>query len=427
MTKENKIQSSNASLTMQIISLICSEPYRVFFPLGVLMGIVGVSHWLFFGMGWIKSYSTHFHSSIQIQAYMSSFVIGFLLTAMPRFSQTETASFKEFISFLILILGIFGFQVFGNVALANLCFVLLLLFLARFAFIRFRKRKTLYPPIEFVWIPMAIFHGILGALIIIGGQLKWLSGESIGVGKLLAEQGFLLSIVIGVGGFLGPRLMGVYQLIRQSKISFKEQEFGISGPRIQTHLALGVLLFFSFWLEGFGYRTLGYGLRAFVVSSEFLWPGSITRLPRVPDFFARLLWISFWMVTIGYWAVLLFPTFRVVMLHLVFIGGYSLMTFSVATMVVLSHGGEASRLHHPLLVLWIVAIGLLVAVVLRVASVFFPNFYFNVLAIASASWVVAGISWLCFVAPRILRVPHEGEFEKSHEKAMKRVLEDNKC
>ncbi len=409
-----------------LFSVFCKEPYRIFFPLGIVAGAVGASHWLFFALGWIKSYSTLFHSAIQMQAYMACFVIGFLLTSMPRFAQADFTSAKEFLVFLFLVFGILGFQIFGFWSLANLCFIGLLAALARFAFVRFRKKETLDPPLEFVWIPIAIFHGMVGSLIMIFVQFGWASPWLLAAGKPMVEQGFLLSVVMGVGGFLGPRLMGFYQLIKPSEISRKEREFQIPGPRIQIHLIAGVLLFCSFWLEGLGYRAWAYGLRALLVTSEFLWTGSITHFPKVSDFFAKLLWISFWMVVIGYWMVVIFPLYRTIMLHLVFIGGFSLMTFSVATMVTLSHAGEAVKLHHPLLVLWIVAIGLGCALILRVLAVFFPSFYFNVLGVASAFWLLAGVSWLCFVTPRILKIPDPGEFEQSHEEAKKRILDPGK-
>lgn len=68
-----------------VIRRIAEEPYRIFFPLAILGGMIGVTHWLFYAMDWIPHYSMLFHSSVQIQAYMGSFVLGFLLTALPRF------------------------------------------------------------------------------------------------------------------------------------------------------------------------------------------------------------------------------------------------------------------------------------------------------------------------------------------------------
>src|SRR3990172_8047764 len=97
----------------RILNLFSREPYRLFFPLGILIGMFGVSHWLFFALGWTQSYSNVFHASIQMQGYMSCFIIGFLLTAMPRFASAPSASKQELFSFLVLTLGIAVFLQMG--------------------------------------------------------------------------------------------------------------------------------------------------------------------------------------------------------------------------------------------------------------------------------------------------------------------------
>ena len=114
------------------------------------------------------------------------------------------------------------------------------------------------------------------------------------------------------------------------------------------------------------------------------------------------------------------------MLHLVFIGGFSLMAFSVATVVTLSHSGEAKALQRQLWALWVVAVGLAVALVLRVISglpIDIGINYFTILGIAAGFWTVAAVLWLCFISPKVLRVPNVGEFERQHELAKQRLLD----
>ena len=53
-----------------------SEPFRVFFPLGVGFGLIGVSHWLWYHAGLIETYSCHYHGLVQIQCFEASFVVG---------------------------------------------------------------------------------------------------------------------------------------------------------------------------------------------------------------------------------------------------------------------------------------------------------------------------------------------------------------
>src|SRR3989338_4189974 len=83
----------------------CREPYRIFFPLGVWMGAVGIGHWLFYALHWLPRYSGFFHSSIQIMVYMNCFVAGFLMTAIPRFTSTHSANPREVLWFIFLFAG----------------------------------------------------------------------------------------------------------------------------------------------------------------------------------------------------------------------------------------------------------------------------------------------------------------------------------
>lgn len=55
-------------------------------------------------------------------------------------------------------------------------------------------------------------------------------------------------------------------------------------------------------------------------------------------------------IFLGSWAAFIFSSYRVAMLHLVFLGGYSLMTFTVATMVITSHAGKSEQLRRPSIV-----------------------------------------------------------------------------
>src|SRR3989338_7905808 len=110
-------------MSSKVLSAIGREPYRIFFPLGICFGIVGVSHWLFFALGWIPSYSMMFRSSIQMQAYMSCFVIGFLLTSIPRFSGSPPAKPSELFFFLLFVAGIIGFYGSSLFFLCALCFL----------------------------------------------------------------------------------------------------------------------------------------------------------------------------------------------------------------------------------------------------------------------------------------------------------------
>lgn len=116
------------------------------------------------------------------------------------------------------------------------------------------------------------------------------------------------------------------------------------------------------------------------------------------------------------------PRHRVGILHLAFLGGLSLMTFSVGTMVVLSHADQAALLRRPLWVFHPVQWGVLGAVAARLAAEIQPAFYFQWLAVASVSWLAAALSWLTFALPHVVRPVPAESFERIHEEAKRRLL-----
>ncbi len=402
-----------------MLSTIKREPYRIFFPLGILIGIYGVSHWLFFALGWIPSYSSFFHASIQIQGYMACFIIGFLLTAIPRFASAPHASFTELLSFLILTIGGVIFHSMNQIVFAEGIFLVWLFAVLGFVVRRFRKKKVNHPPVEFVWIPIGIFHAMVGAFLVIVSQLKFVPAWLMEVGKPLILQGFVLSIVLGVGGFLAPRLMGRSEIIQRYDHDAAQGKQRIK--RTLLYLVTGILLFSSFWIEGLGYKVQAYGLRATVVLFCFVRNHIFPHPPKVSDGYVRLLAVSIWMIALGYLLLPFFSKYRTALLHLVFLGGYSLMTFAVATMVIVSHSGFAPRLKRRLWALDVVAMGIAVSLILRIGAVFNPSHYFTMLGISSIFWSITAITWLGCMIPYLGQVPAPDAFERNHEEMKRRI------
>ena len=122
------------------IDLICNEPYRLFFPLGVLIGMLGTSHWLLYALGWTQSYSGFFHASI--------------------------------------------FHVFQLRILAELCYMGWFAALMVFAARRFKGRsKNVTPPVDFVWLPVA-------AAVWIFAGASWLAFILPRISRVLSKEEF---------------------------------------------------------------------------------------------------------------------------------------------------------------------------------------------------------------------------------------------
>src|SRR5215510_15562617 len=69
-----------------------TDPYRIFFPLGIILGVTGVAMWPLYYFAITASYSGRVHAYVQTDGFLYAFIAGFLLTAIPRFTGTESPS-----------------------------------------------------------------------------------------------------------------------------------------------------------------------------------------------------------------------------------------------------------------------------------------------------------------------------------------------
>src|SRR3989304_9732350 len=64
------------------------DAYRIFFPLGIILGTAGVSIWPLYHYGAMQTFSGRAHAFVQTDGFLYCFIAGFLLTAIPRFTGT---------------------------------------------------------------------------------------------------------------------------------------------------------------------------------------------------------------------------------------------------------------------------------------------------------------------------------------------------
>ena len=88
--------------TSKFAPLFYNEPFRVFFPTGLLLGIIGVALWPAYYFGIIATYPSISHARLMIEGFMASFIIGFLGTAGPRITSTSPFSRTEVLVLLTL-------------------------------------------------------------------------------------------------------------------------------------------------------------------------------------------------------------------------------------------------------------------------------------------------------------------------------------
>jgi uncharacterized protein involved in response to NO len=105
------------------------------------------------------------------------------------------------------------------------------------------------------------------------------------------------------------------------------------------------------------------------------------------------------MVAAGYWLIPAFPALRIPLLHVVYIGGFSLMIFCVSTMVCLNHSGHGPMLHRPLALFYGMGLGVFLSMILRFLANLSSSNFFLLLGISSGLWMAVGIAWLFFSTP----------------------------
>src|SRR4051812_9806652 len=78
------------------------EPFRFFFPQGVLAGILGVMLWPLYFWHVTEFYPNLAHIRVMANGFFGGFIIGFLGTAMPRMLSAKPFAVSETIVLLAL-------------------------------------------------------------------------------------------------------------------------------------------------------------------------------------------------------------------------------------------------------------------------------------------------------------------------------------
>jgi uncharacterized protein involved in response to NO len=215
------------------------------------------------------------------------------------------------------------------------------------------------------------------------------------LGRLFLLQGMFLGLIAGIGGMVLP-------LITRGEASTDAGESQRDRAERGGHVAAAVLLAGSFWIENSGWPRFAALLRAAVMTAELLVVARLWRPPSAPGWHRRLVWLAAWLIPAGYVLVALFPVQPAAGLHVVFIGGFALLTFSVALHVTLAHGGYNDLVGGKP---WPVAAygGLfLAAMVLRALVEFDPARFYVWLGASAACFLAGTLFWGGMALPRML-------------------------
>lgn len=370
------------------------EPYRVLFPIGVVYGLIGALLWLAHAAGHL-AYPGPLHRAMMIQGFELSFVVGFLLTAIPGFMHAEKCHPVELAVATVTVLGFGVLALAHQLAAAEACFLLTLLLLA-VAGLRRLGHGSQSPPVEFLFVGLGLVLGLAGGVATLADAAGWRPEPVPGFGLRMVSLGMVLSMVLGVGGLLVPTFTGVRQPLLIAHVGGPHER---AGRRV-FYGSIAALFLLAFALESLGQRVAGAVVRAAAASPLLLMVWKLQRPPARHDLFSATLRGAGWCVFTGLWIAALAPRYTLAGYHVLFIGGFGLLTLGIATRVVVAHGGHGMEWERRVLTPW-VAGALVLALAARFAGEFLPDDYFMLLGASGVLWSAGWLLWAARALPLI--------------------------
>lgn len=386
------------------LSDIGREPFRLFFPEGVLAGILGVGLWpLHFG-GLTSFYPGQAHARLMAYGFFGGFIFGFLGTAMPRMLSAPTLGLGNVLLLLGLHLTVVVAFATQHIALGDRLFLALLGLFALLMFRRARHRKDMPPP-GFVLVGLAFLCVAAGTLLAVFQPGHDEAGAYwVNLQRLLCYQGFVLLPILGIGPFILPRFFGLL-----SPHDFPESMAPAGAWKKKAALALGAggLIVASFFIEVEGWFRAAYAVRFATVFAYLALEFPFHRAPKFSNMLGASLRIAFAALVGGFIVIALWPASRVGLLHLTLIGGFAVVTFTVATRVVFGHSGNLEKLHGRNWWMLVAVALMLVGMATRISGDFWPSILVSHYSLGAVIWITGALVWSCFVLPKVLQADNE--------------------
>lgn len=366
------------------------EPYRLFFPLGLLFGALGVYLWISYAFFPQSEFPVQLHSKLMLGTFLFSFAAGFLMTAIPKMTASFPAEPIEMTIAFILILSsaicayLAPAEFFYLMSAVSICGLIL------FFFRRFRARKKSPPP----FFPFVIFGlgcGLIGALIMSTIGLLEISTELVLFAKKLYFEGMILFLVLGIGSRLIPVISG---------LGLEGERTGIEA--VLRNVFLGIVLIAGFAFESFGFYYTGIILKITMVTWVAMAGWGLFKRSKSKSRLALGMRASGIMVLLGVYLSAFVPEYAIHWMHLTYIAGFGLMTLTVASRVTLAHGSYDLAFEKNSNSLWICGALVLTAAATRVAAPYTGAGYIMHLAYAAIVWILALSVWGIVFIRRII-------------------------
>jgi hypothetical protein len=296
-------------------------------------------------------------------------------------------------------LALIGFYAMGATSMVgDILMVCLILGFAGCMLLRMWRRKDIPPP-GFILVALGLVCVLAGTALSVLESHRELDPQWINLQHLLSFQAFILFPIMGTAPFILPRFFGM-----PSAHDFPGMLAPTRAWKLKALLALGagVLVLVSFWIETVGRVQTAYLLRFTAVFTYFILEIPWRSAPDATHSFGVSLRVSIACMVGGFLAVALFPEYRVGLLHLTLMGGFAVITFTVATRVVLGHSGQIGRLKAPNRWLWITLGLMLLAMATRVSGDIWPVIMRTHYIYGALVWIVTALVWSVIILPSVL-------------------------
>jgi uncharacterized protein involved in response to NO len=386
------------------LSDFAKEPFRIFFPAGVLAGIVGVALWPLYFWGIAEFYPGQIHARIMACGLFGGFIFGFLGTAMPRMLSANPLRVGEVFTLLLLYAATMMAFAMGKMFPGDVLFLTTLALFLTCMGIRASKRKDTPPP-GFALVGLALLSVIAGAVLAVVQNFQeemdpfWITLQ-----RLLMYQGFVLLPILGIGPFILPRFFGMPnkhdfpEMLKPSKDWLKKALFA---------LGIGIVILGSFVMEAKGWHRFAHGIRFAATLVYLFFEMPFHRAPKASNALGMAIRLAFLGVLAGFIAVAFFPVYRITLLHLTLVGGFAIVTFVVATRVVFGHSGNIALLKGRNRWL-LVAVGMMLfGMATRMSGDFWPKVMQSHYIYGAILWIAGVLLWSVYVLPKVLKADTE--------------------
>ncbi len=362
-----------------------------------VLGLLGVLLWpLHFGK-LVEFYPNLAHVRIMTAGFFGGFIFGFLGTALPRMMSARPFRWFETLPLLGLHAAVVVANAMNKFIWADALMLTLLAGFAICAGSRMATRKDTPPP-GFVLVAMSVLCLTAGTVLGVLGHLNDMEPWQVNLQKLLSTQGFVLLPILGIGPFILPRFFGM-----PSAHDFPEM---LRPSREWTRKALlallaGGMVITSFFAESRGWVRTAHAARFVVVLTYVLKEFPFASAPGAKNALGFTLRVAVVTLLSGFAAVAAFPEFRAALLHLSLMGGFALITFIVASRVVMGHSGQIEKLKERNRWLrWVVGL-ILFAMLTRISGDFWPKIMISHYNYGAVVWALAAGWWAWKILPNV--------------------------